>query len=251
MALSTPTLLAATPGRTAAGTLASVASASVSPSSDALLIACVGHIAGVSNTLSSLSTTLSNVGSWTIAAQFNGLVGGAGAFHTAAIAWAKITGAPGTGTVTANLTGGTGYTGECAVLEIASGYHATPTGVTGTNSASANTDFIVTASGSPASTSTMIGFLNSLVSGNTDNAFTPDASYTELEEGFQYYATIGASFEWQVVYDANSADDTCTFPRPSTGTCSAALVEFVESATDYMAPRIVVRGQAVNRSSRW
>lgn len=249
MALSTPTLLATTPLRTAAGTLASAASASVSPSSNALLIVCVGHGAGASNTLSSISTTLSNVGSWTIAAQFNGLVGSV--YEVAAIAWAQVTGAPGTGTITANFTGGSGYTATVAVLEIATGYHTTPTGVTGTNSAATGPDFTVTAGGSPAAASTVVGFLTSIIPGDLDSAFTPDGSYTELEEDRGYYAVIGATTEWQVVYDANSADSTCVFTRPLNAACSAVIVEFVEAAAAYSAPRIVVSRQAIQRASGW
>ena len=244
MPLATPTLLG-TGTNTAAATLTSVVSSSVSPSSNALLVVCIGQTAGADNNVSSITTSLSNVGSWTIAAEIHEVVGAA--YNDSAIAWAKVTGAPGTGTVTANFAGGTGYTAGISVVEFASGYHATPTGTTGTATAVSGSEFTVTAGASPAAASTMFGCLWGTSGFNTDNAYAADTGFTELEEGFGWYA-LGLSYEWQVVYDAAGADSTCVFTRPLNVGASACLVEIVAAPEP---PRLVVPRVAVHRAGRW
>lgn len=103
MALSAPTHLAYATDESSAG-VTTKAFASTSPASDCLLIV-VGKADSASNSadaISSISTTLSNVGAWTIIENYTTDIYGS---QNNFIAYAKVTGAPGSGTVTVNWSG--------------------------------------------------------------------------------------------------------------------------------------------------
>lgn len=246
MALSTPTALDQKFG-TAVGTLTNVVSNSVSPSSDSLLLACIGFLGGADNTVSSMATTLSNVGSWSTAVAFHGAVG-AGFLNTT-IMWAKVTGAPGTGTVTANFTGGTGYAASISVIEFASGYATSPIGATGSNSSNA-ANITVTLSGSPDAASTVLGFMFSESANNVDTDWTPFTGYTELQDAFNWFAAIGGAQEIETEYKAGSAGSTIDFTRIATALLAAVAVEILEAPT-FVRPTVAVPRAAVNRAGSW
>lgn len=96
MPLSNPTSLALASSQTSGG-VASIATGSVSPPSDCLLIAAGIEDSGAGTTVA-MSTTLANVGAWTVVQSAN-----YGTNDAAWIATAKVTGAPGSGTVTATF----------------------------------------------------------------------------------------------------------------------------------------------------
>jgi len=93
---------------------------SITPSSNALLIAWIAWRATADRSISSVTTTLSNVGAWTILSGTWEATGGS----EVGIAYATITGSPGSGTVTWNFSS-TANRSYGSVEEIASGYSTT------------------------------------------------------------------------------------------------------------------------------
>lgn len=93
MPLSIPTSLALASSQSAGG-VSSLATGSVSPPSNCLLVVGGCEDSGPGTTIT-MSTTLSNVGAWTVVKTAN-----YGSNDSAWVAYAKVTGAPGSGTVT-------------------------------------------------------------------------------------------------------------------------------------------------------
>lgn len=212
MALSTPALLAT-------GTLAtngtSVVSASSSPSDNALLVVAVSTISSSTPGTFAISTTLSNVGTWTQITVVSAL--NATRQIRTSIFYAQVTGDPGTGTVTATFT--TAARGAIAVHEVASGYNTT-TPIRQSNSNTGTTSTLaVTLSSSPLSDSTTLGAV-----GGHDNSdgTTPGANFTELAD-----VTAGASehLGMETEYDATSPTTTVDWSALGTSNNAGIGVE--------------------------
>jgi hypothetical protein len=158
-----PTQLATATG---SATATSIATGSVSPASNSLLVASVRRVTG--GTLA-MQTTLANVGSWTISSPAS----------TAAsqlwIAWAVITGAPGSGTVTADWGADSQAARSIHLIQVTKA--GTPGSVTNGTVSTAGTTFSVDL-GSPAPTDLMIAVLN--YEGNS--SITEGANWDELAE---------------------------------------------------------------------
>jgi len=199
--VNTPTILDAalyTPTNTCT-------SGSISPSANSMLVvACSGN--NVAGTLVFQSTTLSNVGSWSYTTQV------AAGNTKIRIAWANITGSPGTGTVTFNGFGTPGATRAVMhVIEVSNGATVAQS-QTGTQT---STTPSITLSSTPDVNSVVIAAIS-----HVSAATTPGASFTELAEN-------NGNRGMQSQYDAGSATTT---------------VNWTSSSTDHNMVAIEVRG---------
>src|SRR3990167_388063 len=187
MALSDVTLLVATANTS---TTNNVASGSVSPSSDAFLIVAVATVevtTGV-NTHDSMSTTLSNVGTWT-KQQFTQYDDAT--YESGISIWtAKITGAPGTGTVTCTFSNNIRRK-VIAVHEV-TGEHATPPVVQGNVNSGAADTLTVTLGSSPGAASLVFAAVNSR---NEADGITPGTGFSELTDTTSGGVTFQAKLE--------------------------------------------------------
>lgn len=143
----------------------SLASPSVSPSSNALLVAAYRTRFAVASF--TVSTTLSNVGTWTVVNDATNLC----------IIYAKVTGAPGTGTVTvthANQSDRHIHLGEFLGYDTSNPVPQFKVGSASTSGTTYTASFAST----PASTSAVFAALHA--NGMTSAAATPGAAFTEV-----------------------------------------------------------------------
>lgn len=228
MSLSTPALL--TTATVATGSATSLTSASVSPSSDALLIAIIKTTGDRSGSLALSSTTLANVGSWTTVTPTYSGNADAG---TLMIAYAQITGSPGSGTVTASWTSGSNAV--MFLVEVTG--HNTSAPVTQSKIGSASTTgttYSLTLDASPASTSAVIaGLAHRSITG-----ITPGASFTELGDTTP---SGSGNQRAQSQYDLTSATTTVDWSTLTDGNARLGMaIEVAEAAAvSTFTPQVV------------
>lgn len=191
MALSTPTQLDA---KSDSATASTIVSNSVSPSSNTLLLVA-GATRDASVASASISTTLSNVGTWTVLTRD----GPGASYGSLVLGYAVVTGAPGSGTVTVNF--GVSCTRHSIVVaEIASGYSTSSPVVQNKNGTSSASTLSLTLDSTPISNSTVFA----AVASRGATAITPGSNFTELSE----IGTGSGNPAIEVEYDANSATTT-------------------------------------------
>jgi hypothetical protein len=199
MALSIPTLLATATVQNSGGT-ASLATGSVSPASDCLLIVAGNDDSGVGETFT-MSTTLANVGTWTvIPLNYTGV-------DFAYIAYAKVTGAPGSGTVTTTFTQGP----DSAQFQLFSVTgHNTTTPVQQNKTASGTADpATITLTSTPAATSEVFA-LTARFFGSTGGSKAMTPSGTEIGQNYLNNTAFSFDLEMECQYVNGSAGTTHT-----------------------------------------
>jgi hypothetical protein len=199
MALSIPTLLATATVQNSGGT-ASLATGSVSPASDCLLIVAGNDDSGVGETFT-MSTTLANVGTWTvIPLNYTGV-------DFAYIAYAKVTGAPGSGTVTTTYTQGP----DSAQFQLFSVTgHNTTTPVQQNKTASGTADpATITLTSTPAATSEVFA-LTARFFGSTGGSKAMTPSGTEIGQSYINNTAFSFDLEMECQYVNGSAGTTHT-----------------------------------------
>lgn len=194
---------------------ASETTPSISPSANALLY--VGVAVFISNadpgTISSITTTLSGVGSWTVHSP----VASSNSRMRLAIATAQCGASPGTGTITVNLSGLGATRWIVFVGEVTGHDTTTPITQSKNNSAASGTSITVTLDSTPASTSLVLGMVLDNYATNTNIASGTD--FSELVE--QEITNIQA----QMQYNLNDADTTCDWSSLNgAGTASGGLL---------------------------
>jgi hypothetical protein len=191
VALSDPTLL---DQKVLASNAAALASNAITPASNTLLVVVIKTSNDTTAELN-MTTTLANVGAWTIVAKYSG-----GAPQgTIAIAYAVVTGSPGTGTITANWT--TLSNSNLMHVMSLTGFEATPVvqSKLGTPATVSASSYSLTLDRLPIATSCVIG---ALVWGATPGDITPGANFTEVAD--QSSTTIRVESE----YDRTNATTT-------------------------------------------
>lgn len=194
-ALSTPTLLnASSPG----GTVASVTSGSITPSTNALLVVLARCAGDESASIAVTSTTLSNVGSWTNLRVYSG----SAAVGTLLVAYAKVTGSAGTGTVTASWAAGHSRP-AIQVVEI-TGYNTTTPVAQSKIGTPTNGSTSESFGSTPAATSTVIGGLvtTQIAAPTAGSGFTliQNTLATDAYVSSEYQAGNATTVNW--TYDA-------------------------------------------------
>lgn len=234
MALASPTLLAASVGAnpTSGGdvTATSIASGTVTPSDNALLIIVTGAVRAGAIDLSTLVTTFTNVGTFT---HYSVL-----ATHDATrqirliVSVAKITGSAGTGiaTVTWDQIAARRFIG---IYEVASGYDTTTPVRQSKTGTVAATSMTLTLDSTPLTPSAIIA---AIISYNDSNGITGDGAYTQLSE-----TVVGTSnyLECEVSYDKDNADTTIDWSG-LTATNNAAVAIEVAQAPSAFTPKVVI-----------
>lgn len=196
MALSTPSNLA---GVTDNNNTTTVVTGTIGPSSGSLLIISTGYVSGVNTTLSSVTTTLSNVGTWTIVQATNNWQASPARYTTGAIAYAMVTGAPGTGTITATF--GSATRGKVLrVAEVTGHNTTTPVAQSKTNTGTSDT-LTVTLDSTPNSANMVFAAVIDVGAGT----ITPGNGFTEIGET-TLDSTLDTTIETE--YDYQSADTT-------------------------------------------
>lgn len=200
MALSIPTSLALASHQSSAGT-ASLATGSVSPPSDCFLVVS-GTNDSSPGTVISMSTTLANVGTWTVVptADFGGA-------DQTWISYAKVTGAPGSGTVTCSFTNMADnvvfrlfyFTGHNTTTPVAQSKTNTGTAATAT----------VTLDAGPASTSEVF-VVTGMIHGATAGSKAMVPSGTEINQDYLNNTSFGFDIEAEMQYVNGSAGSTHT-----------------------------------------
>lgn len=229
MAPSNPALLDTT---TDGAGGSSLTSGSISPSNNCLLvIAFTGRRNdNTAISVSSISTTLSNVGSWTIVQRDEEKA--TGLQQITAVAYALVSGSPGTGTITVNHTADV-LRRSVHVAETTG--HDTSTPVPQNATSDTNT---VTLSSSPASDSIVFGAVSSRASG-----IGPGTGFTEIAETTP---GGGAAITCQTQYDNGSASTTCDW----SGTSNPIGVAIEIAAAAAAGQPMQLRGQAVPHIGR-
>lgn len=196
----TPTIL--TEGTSSANS-DNIATASVEPSDDCLLVVNTSMIDSSALTISSVSTTLSNVGSWTIVQPSAQLGGSPERYNLCGGAYAQVTGDPGTGTVTVTFSASTRHK-LIELAEVIGHDTTTPVAQSASNAGTAAT-LAVTLSSTPETDSLTMGGVQ-----NHDQAtgLSPATNYTELEETIVSGSTNSVL---EFCYDEASATDTATW----------------------------------------
>lgn len=202
MTLQAPTLLDTTSGGTT-----SLVSDSISPSANSLIvIACVG----VQTAAPYVSaTTLSGLSTWGSVTVDSG-----GAETT--LLWSKVTGSPGTGTITVTGYGAAGGTrNQMAILEVV-GANTIRQVKSGTStSAAPSLVFDIT----PLSSSLVVAAFGQEGSGY--QAATPGANFTELVE-------VGGDRCIQVQYDLTGASSTVDWSLGGSRQYGAVAIEITD-----------------------
>lgn len=256
MALSTPTHLAYATDQSSAG-VTTKAFASTSPASDCLLIV-VGKADSASNTqdaISSITTTLSNVGAWTVIEHYTtDIFGNQNNF----IAYAKATGAPGSGTVTVNWSG---LPQDAIVMELlyVTG-HDTTTPVAHHDEFAGTADPAAgTLANTPTTTSLILSVIGVADINGAGAAITPASGFTEL--GQQIIINTTYTFDLEIETQYRLTGTGTSVGASSLGMVGAGAdsgwslmaIEIAEAgaAPSYVPNNITVSRAAVNRAGSW
>ena len=143
------------------------------------------------------------------------------------LAWALVTGAPGTGTVTVSWAGA-GSNSAIQVIEI-TGHNTTAPVAQSKVGTGSNPFTSLSLTSTPASTSTVIGAL----AAQTTNAPTAGSLFTSLQVD-----TMTTTRRLATEYDAASAGTTVDWGNTSGGTGIGAAIEIAEAATATFVPSI-------------
>lgn len=229
MSLSTPTLLDATAVAAAA---TSITSASVTPTSDALLVVVARcGTADESANIAVTGTTLANVGTWT---NHQRVYAGSANGGTILIATAQITGSAGSGTVTVGWTG-SNVGRAIQVIEVTG--HDTATPVTQSKAgaqSSTGTTYSFSLDASPAATSVVIaGLTGNIASANNVLA---GSLFTEISE-----QTPTTNQRLQTEYDITSAGTTVDWSGGLTGGSfrRGVAIEVAEASVSTFVPTVM------------
>lgn len=219
--MNNPTHLA---GVTDTNNTATIATGSISPSANALLLVAFGLLGASPITLDSLATTLSNVGAWTIIqVVFDDGVASGARYNRCAIAYAQITGSPGTGTITATISANNRHK-ILRVAEVTGHNTGTPVAQNNTNTGNGTT-LTVTLPGSPGATSMVFGAIH-----NEANltGITPGTDFTEIGET-SLDSTNDSMLQNQ--YDNGGADTTCDWSNLNTAGSAGVAIEINDAPT--------------------
>ena len=201
-----PTIIART---TSAATDATIASTTISPAANSLLVVAVasGNASGTILPISIADTFSGGSLTWTKLQERSGTVSPAGSWGIA-VFWAKTGATPGSGVITATFSAT--MTRDCMIVtQQRSNYNATtpiPQSVKGSSQAST---LSLTLPSTPAATSLVQGFVVSR--DGQLSAITPGASFTELDQGEVVISTGTNSLTLEVQYDKGSATDTVSW----------------------------------------
>lgn len=200
MALSNPTLGTAV-SSTSSGSTATIVTGSISPSSDSFLF-IAGIFDGSGTETITVTTTLANVGSWTttlrtLTSPANGSI--------AFFAYALVTGAPGTGTITATFS-----SADIDAVVMFPGWltgHDTATPVPQAIVSATNTTSTASATlgSTPTSTSEVLGIIVRQTTTNSAATITPASGFTEAGQSFVWNSTFGFGVEVEVEYKNGSS----------------------------------------------
>jgi len=210
MALSAPSNLT---GVTSTANTDNIATGSISPSSNSLLIVSVGNTNNSITTISSISTTLSNVGSWTIVQDTVDI--GGGKDLSSGVAYALVTGAPGSGTITTTFSVATRHK-IMRVAEVTGHDTSTPVVQNKTNTGT-STGLTVTLDSTPDAANMVFATVKDVGLGT----ITAGSGFTEIGE-----TVLDSSQDStiQTQYDYQSADTTADWTTlGGTGNVGAAI----------------------------
>jgi len=189
------------------GNNTTITSASISPTANALIVVVPSFNDSAGNNFASIADTFTGTGSWTKNADgfFDNYDGGN---NDAGIAvyTAQAGSSPGSGTIT--VTHDAASARKLLHIYEVTGFNTTPVGVTGSNTGTGSTTLTVTASGSPASDSLMVGGVFSLEPAVPAGDLGVDGAYTE---GAETQTTGGANLLMLSVYDNGGADSDVQF----------------------------------------
>lgn len=209
MALSALALLT-TKGQTNKTT--TITSASITPSANCLLVACTNRhdVEALS-----ISTTLSNVGTWTQATVTN-------SGQRVSIFYANVTGSPGTGTITITGASSLAIPWRLEIAETTG--HNTSAPVTQSKTGFGNSSTLtLTLDSTPAASSMVVGYVGD-VSGA---GVTAGTGFTEIHDS----ATNSGIARTQLQYDLASADTTCDWSTLNTSNNAAVAIEIAEASS--------------------
>lgn len=228
MALSNPTIGTSVTSQAASG-IATLTTGSLSPSSDSLLFVFGGIDADNTGTPTiTITSTLANVGAWAVHLRQTSSPA-TSTYHF--FAYALVTGAPGTGTITATFTV---QTGDLVMM--------TPGWLTGQDLATPVPQAVVSASGTgstatatlgstPATTSMVLGAIQRFTSVNAAATITPGTGFTEAAQQFAWHSTYGFGLESEVQYK-NGSSPPAAVTATALGTIDAWTAIAVEIAVD-------------------
>lgn len=177
--------------------LTSKTSGSISPSAGAFLVVALATAAQgvISFNVGTVTTTLANVGPWTV---HRSVTGQAVNSYGVAIATAQITGSPGSGTVTVTWTG----TSTRTVLTIAEVVVSTPPSVPQSGQATGTASTLAVPLSATGASSLVIGAINS----RGASAIAAGSGFTELVETS---STGGGNSQLQLQYDNGGSITSC------------------------------------------
>lgn len=248
MALSNPTMATATSVQSSTGGITSLASGSITPTAGCLLFVCGGVDQDAAGTETvTIGTTLANVGTWTVFQQplpvpANGTTG--------FFAYARVTGSPGTGTVTANFTLQT----DAAVLM--------PGWVTGHNTTTPIAQSIVSGGGTgstatatlgstPATSNMVLGVVVRQTGTNAAATMTPGAGFTEAAQQYIWNPGYGFGIEGEVQYQ-NGASPPTSVTATALGTINGwevIAVEIAQAGTSSPVGRLYSFPKTITRAA--
>lgn len=229
MALSSSPTVLTTYTSTATNTT-TFTTASFTPTANALLVVIAGTLDNASGIdLTGISCTHSGAGSWTEqagAAHDDGST----RYEAIAIYTCKMGASPGSGTVSVTTNNNSQRT-VISVLEV-TGEDATPVGYTGTggeSGSSCGSTVSFNLSGTPASTSMVIGGVY-CADDTTPNDIAPGTGFTEAVDQNSGGSSITGTLH--VMYDSGSADNSLDWSSLPTGSRprSAVGIEIKEAA---------------------
>lgn len=230
MAISTPTVLNQRGETTTATT---IASASVSPAANALLIVVAGgtHNAGSTQPVAITDALSGGSLTWTdVEHTINNVLNSA----NVAIAWAICGATPGSGVITA-----TWFLAHARrslfVIEVASGFHmTTPVAQSKVNGQTGGTTLTITLDSTPAAGSLIIGGVEHRQSAVT--TATPGTGFTGFTQ-----QNAGTGTGLHVQYDLENADTTVDWTDLSNVAAAGAAIEIAEAAVGGKALPIMAR----------
>lgn len=231
MTIATPTVL---DNVTQTTTSPSIASGTVAPSANALLIVAAGIGIGTNNggTPASIGDTLSG-GSLTWTKYELGRIDSSLGIVIAVFV-AKCGATPGTGVITSTFNF-TGNRRAQTVCQSASGFNTTPVAQSKTNGGTANT-LVVTFDSTPATDSLVFAAIASRQASHPNIA--PGTGFTELQDD-----AVSTNFWLEIMYDQDNADATADWTNTGTGQNVGIAIEIAAAAgaaDDSMAQTIQI-----------
>jgi hypothetical protein len=196
----------------------SIATGTLTPSSNALLLVAFRWAGDRTAQTPTITTTLSNVGTWTAT---SGVYAGSTDGGTIWLAYAQITGAPGTGTITATI--GDSAAGRIILATEITG-HNTTTPIRQTKLGTAQTfagagTYTITPDSTPLTTSTLFGALTSTLT------VAPGSGSTEL---FELFVASGARV-LQTQYDPHPPAANMAWDLNAAGTVAGIIYEIASA----------------------